>query len=536
MVSGLTRRRLLVSVAAAALTPAIANFSVAQDARQEPKRGGTLTVHMPQEQRLLNPALRASIGVYIIAAKMMEPLIDLKANGEFDPMLATSWQGSPDGKTITVKLREGVKWHDGKPFTSADVQYTAMELWKKLQNFGSTLHAALEAVDTPDAHTAVFRYTKPMPLDLFVGAMPDLGYIAPKHVFEGSNPLENPANTAPIGTGPFKFVQYERGQYVVVERNPDYWRKGLPYLDKIIWRFISDKSAATAAIEAGQVQMSNYSALPLADMARLAKDPRFEVSTRGNERQPFQNTIEFNLRRKELADVRVRRAILHAVNIEFFIENFLYGNGKRAHGPIPATSPFFIPGAPNYPYDVKGANALLDEAGFAKGADGTRFTLKMASPPFGEDVPLWSTYIQQSLQQIGIKVEIVKPDMAGFITQVFRDWTFDLATDWHIYRADPAISTMAWYRGGAPKGVAWTNQWGWENAKADQLIDAAAVEMDPAKRKAMYGEVVNILNTDAPIWMAIDREFISVTSKRLKNHHNNPRWPASHWADVWLEN
>ena len=527
-----TRRILLAGTAAAALAAGLPTAPSAQ----EPRRGGTLTVHMPQEQRILNPALRASTGVYVIASKIIEPLVDLDEKGDFVPMLATSWEGSPDGKTITVKLREGVKWHDGKPFTSADVQYTAMELWKKHLNYGTVLHAALEAVDTPDAHTAIFRYGRPMPMDLFMGAAPDLGYIAPKHVYEGTNVLDNPANVAPIGTGPFKFVQYERGQYVIAERNPDYWRRGLPYLDKIVWRFIGDKAAATAAIEAGQVQMSNYSSLPLADINRLSKDPRFEVSSRGNERQPFQNTIEFNLRRKELSDVRVRRAIVHAVDTDFFIENFLYGNGKRAHGPIPAVSTaFYKPGAPDYAFDVKKANALLDEAGFKRGAGGTRFSLKMLAPPWGEDIPLWATFIQQSLQQVGIKVEIQKPDAAAFLSAVFKDWDFDLSTGWHIYRADPAISTMVWYRSGSPKGTAFTNQWGWADPKADKMIDDAAFEIDSAKRRAAYPEIVNLLNTEVPIWMATDRQFISVTSRKLKNHHNNPRWPSSHWADLSID-
>lgn len=531
MMLRLSRRSLLASASVFAFAGIAGRPAIAE----EPRRGGTLNVHMPQEQRLLNPALRASIGIYIIGSKIVEPLIDLDADGNLAPMLATSWEGSPDGKTITLKLREGVRWHDGRPFTAADVQFTAMEIWKKYLNFASSLHAALDAVDTPDAHTVVFRYSKPMPLGLFLGAMPDLGYIAPKHVYEGTNILENPANAGPIGTGPFKFVSYERGQYIIAERNKDYWRAGLPYLDRIIWRFIPDKAAATVAIEAGQVQMSNYSALPLADLARLAKDPRFEVSSRGNERQPFQNTIEFNLRRKELSDVRVRRAIIHAIDTDFFIENFLYGSGKRARGPFPASSAFFSPGAPDYAFDVKKANALLDEAGFPKGRDGTRFQLKLLSPPFGDDVPLWSTFIQQSLQQVGIKVEIQKPDMAGFVSQIFRDWNYDLATDWHIFRSDPAISTMAWYRSGAPRGTAWSNQWGWENAAADRMIDDAALELDAVKRKARYGEIVKVLNEDVPLWMAIDREFISVTSRRVRNHHNNPRWPSSHWADVWLE-
>src|ERR1700712_3118748 len=416
----LTRRDLLVSTAVATLAGSSPDVSWAQE---QPKRGGTLSVHLPGEQRILNPAIRASTGVYIVTSKIVESLVDLDANGKPLPVLATSWEATPDGKTVTFKLRQGVTWHDGKPFTSADVQFTALELWKKYLNYGTQLQQYLDAVDTPDALTAVFRYSRPMPLPLLLRALADLGYIAPRHVFEGTNILENPANTAPIGTGPFKFVQYERGQFIIAERNPNYWRKEFPYLDKIVWRVIADKSAASAALETGQTQLSTYSSLSLADYDRLRKDARFDVSSRGIEANAFNNTLEFNVRRKELSDVRVRRAIAHAIDVPFFIENFLYGQGKPATGPIPSSSTAFFPGnPPPYAFDRKKAIALLDEAGYKPGTDGNRFTLKMVPINNGEDVPLLATFIQQSLHAVGIKVEIVNLDTAGALSAVYRDW------------------------------------------------------------------------------------------------------------------
>jgi peptide/nickel transport system substrate-binding protein len=528
----LTRRAALAAAGALAMSPHPARRALAD---AEPRRGGVLSVHVSSEQRILNPALRASSGVYIIAAKIMEPLIDLDAAGKPDPMLATAWESTADGKTIMFRLRPGVSWHDGKPFTSADVQFTAMEMWKKHLNYGSTLQRYLDAVDTPDPHTAIFRYARPMPLDLLLRALPDLGYVAPRHVFEGTNVLENPANTAPIGTGPFRFVRYERGQYVIAERNPDYWKGGQPYLDRIVWRFITDPAAAAAALESGQLQMSNYSSLALADMDRLKKDPRFVVSTKGNEGNAVENTIEFNCRRRELSDLRVRRAIIHALDIDFFCENFLYGFGKRAQGPIPTSSPaFFAPGAPDYPFDRAKAEALLDQAGYRRGADGTRFVLRVVNAPWAEDITLWSTFIQQSLQQIGIKVEIVRFDAAGFLTTVYRDWNYDIATGWHQYRNDPAVSTTVWYRSGSPKGSPWTNQWGWQSDAVDRLIDDAASELDAGRRRQKYAEFVRLVNVEVPIFMAIERQFVSVTSTRLQNSHNNPRWPSSHWSDAWM--
>jgi peptide/nickel transport system substrate-binding protein len=530
----MTRREALLSGAGMVLAATLPQGAALAQAAP-PHRGGVMTVHLGSEQRILNPALRASTGVYVITSKIIEPLVDLGTSGRPEPVLATSWAASEDGKTVTFKLREGVKWHDGKPFTSADVQYSAMEQWKVHLNYGTTLQLYLDAVETPDAHTAVFRYSRPMPLNLLLRALCDLGYIVPRHVFQGTNVLENPANTAPIGTGPYKFVEYQRGQYVIAERNPDYWREGFPYLDRIVWRFITDRSAATAALETGQVQLSAYNGLPLADIDRLKTDERFEVSTRGVEANVFNNTLEFNTRRKELSDVRVRRAIAHAVDVNFFVENFLYGLGKPATGPIPSVSTEFFPNNPvPYAFDKAASEKLLDEAGYKRGAGGIRFTLRLVPIQNGEDVPLLATFIQQSLAAVGIRVEIVQLDIAGALTNVYRDWNFDLATGWHQYRGDPAVSTTVWYRSGSPKGSPWTNQYGWQSDTVDKLIDDAATEIDPVKRKALYADFVKAVNDELPVWMLTERPFYAVTSKKVQNHHISPRWDSGDWHDTWL--
>jgi peptide/nickel transport system substrate-binding protein len=505
-------------------------------AQETPRKGGVFNVHYGAEQRQLNPSIQASTGVYIIGGKIQENLVDLDGSGQPVGVLAESWEATPDGKTITFKLRKGVTWHDGKPFTSVDVEFSAMQMWKKILNYGSTLQLFLTAVDTPDAQTAVFRYERPMPLNLLLRALPDLGYISPKHLYESGDIRQNPNNLSPIGTGPFKFVKYERGQYVIADRNPDYWRPNAPYLDRIVWRVITDRAAAAAQMEAGEIHYSPFSGLTISDMARLSKDKRFIVSTKGNEGNARTNTIEFNFRRKELSDIRVRRAIAHAINVPFFIDNFLGDFAKLGTGPIPSTSTDFFPGpnTPQYPYDKAKAAALLDEAGFKSGSGGNRFTLKLLPAPWGEDISLWATFIQQSLSEVGIQVENVRNDGGGFLKQVYDEHAFDLATGWHQYRNDPAVSTTVWYRSGQPKGAPWTNQWGWEDAAIDKVIDNAATEIDPVKRKALYAEFVKEANTELPVWMPIEQIFVTVINARARNHSNTPRWGSTSWHDLWL--
>ena len=312
-------------------------------AQETPRRGGTFVLHLAAEQRMLNPSLQASTGVYIMGGKMQEQLVDLDGAGKPVGVLAERWESTPDGKTITFHLRKGVRWHDGKPFTSADVAFTAMAMWKKILNYGSTLQLFLTEVQTPDPHVAVFKYERPMPLNLLLRALPDLGYISAKHIYESGDIRQNPGNLAPLGTGPFKFVNYERGQYIAAERNREYWRPNAPYLDRIVWRVITDPAAAAVQLEAGQVMMSAFSSVTISDRNRLAKDKRFIVTTKGNEGNTRTNTLEFNFRRKELADIRVRRAIAHALNVPFFIENFLGDFAKLGTGPIPSAPADFYP-------------------------------------------------------------------------------------------------------------------------------------------------------------------------------------------------
>lgn len=196
----------------------------------------------------------ASNGVFYVASKVIEPLAEQSYDGNgLAPRLATAWHGSPDGRSVTFTLRPGVTWHDGRPFSSADVAFSALEVWKKLQNLGRVVFKDLEAVDTPDATTAVLRFAKPTPFQLIQNALPALTAVVPKHVYEGSDINANPANTRLIGTGPFRFVEHRPGQFYRLERNPNYWDSGKPYLDAIVYRVLPDPGAVAAAIEANQI-------------------------------------------------------------------------------------------------------------------------------------------------------------------------------------------------------------------------------------------------------------------------------------------
>jgi peptide/nickel transport system substrate-binding protein len=290
-----------------------------------------------------------------------------------------------------------------------------------------------------------------------------------------------------------------------------------------------------AAFESGDVMLSVFSSFPRTDYVRLGKDTRFRISTKGNEGNPLFNTIGFNTRRKELSDVRVRRAFIHALDLDFYAKRFDYGFSKRAQGPWPTGSSFFMPGVPDYPYDLKKAEALLDEAGLKRGTAGPGVRFKgRIMPNTSEGIRALAVFIQQSMQKIGVRLENQVMDSPGYMKKVNTDWDFEVCTDTGTYRGDPAVGSTIWYHSGIPPGTPWSNQFGWKSEEYDKLSDEAAIELDPQKRKALYNRLAIIANTEVPVLMALEQNMVSAVNVRLRNDHNMPRWPASSWHDTWL--
>ncbi len=502
------------------------------------QKGGRLVVAADSEPRNLNPAIVASNGVFFVASKIVEPLAEASFDGEngLSPRLATGWEGSADGLTVTFRLREGVKWHDGTPFTAADVAFSALEVWKPLQNLGRVVFKALDKVETPDDHTAVFHFSEPTPFQLIRNALPALTAVLPKHIFAGTDIAANPANEKLIGTGPFKYAEHKTGEYYRLVRNDAYCGEGEPYLDEIVYRVLPDRAAAAGALEAEEIDLAAFSAVPLADLDRISKVPGLTVVSKGYEALTYQLVVEINHRRKELADLKVRQAIAHAIDRDFVVKTIFLGYAKTSTGPVPRyDSQFYTDDVPSYPFDVAKANALLDEAGYKRGDGGTRFALKLLPAPYFNETRQFGDYLRQALAAIGIDARIVNNDAAAHQKAVYTDHDFDLAIAPTVYRGDPAISTTILVESGIPAGVPFSNQGGYANAELDTLIAAAAREIDEAKRTALYHQFQQKVEADLPLINVAEWGFITVANERVKNVSNNPRWAVSNWADIWVE-
>jgi peptide/nickel transport system substrate-binding protein len=529
-----SRRTLLRASAALLASTALPRLAFAQDA----VKGGRLIVAADSEPRNLNPAIVASNGVFFISSKVIEPLAEASFDGEngLAPRLATAWEGSGDGLSATFTLREGVTWHDGKPFTSEDVAFSALQVWKPLQNLGRLVFANLEAVDTPDPLTAIFRFSKPTPFQLIRNALPATTSVLPKHLYDGTDIGENPANAQLVGTGPFKFTEYKPGEYYLLSRNENYWGEGEPNLDEILYRVLPDRAAAASALEAQEIQLAAFSAVPLADLERIGKVDGIEVISKGYEGLTYQLVVEINHRTKQLADLKVRQAIAHAIDKKFVVDTIFLGYAKAATGIVPQNAPeFYYPTVPQYEFDVDKANTLLDEAGYARGADGTRFTLRLLPAPYFNETTQFGAYLRQALAAVGIDAQIANNDSAAHQQAVYTDHAFDIAVAPPVFRGDPAISTTILVRTATAEGVPFSNQGGYSNPTIDKIIDDALVTVDEKARTALYNQFQQAVAEDLPLINVAEWGFITVARTSVHNVSNNPRWAVSNWADTWIE-
>ena len=512
-------------------------LALAPPGAQAQKTGGTLIMVVQPEPPSMASYISTSQPIGQVATKVYDGLLEYDSETEAMPGLAESWEVGEDGKSITFKLREGVTWHDGKPFTSADVQFTFMEVLKKFHPRGINNYRALEAVETPDEHTAVFRLSVPAPYILRILS----GYespVVPKHVFADQDVRSYSHANRPIGTGPFKFVEWKRGQYIRFDRNEDYWKPGLPYLDRIVARFIPDAGTRTAAMETGEVHLTAYSHIPAQDLSSLEKLPQMTVTEQGYEMMPGVTFLIFDTTRAPFDDRKVRQAVSYAIDRQFIIDAVWHGYGKPATGPMSSKLIWYTDQVRRYdvPDRIERANRLLDEAGYPRKADGYRFEMVHDVQPYGEVWQRFGEVTVQALDQIGIKARIRYEDTPTWLKRVFTDYDFQLTSTGYFNFSDPVIGVHRGYHSNQIKsGTVFVNAARWSSAETDALMDAAAVELDFDKRKKLYDELQAKIVDAAPIVFVQEPAIFSVFNNKVKNLLVAPF--GSFWSmdSVWID-
>ena len=446
----------------------------------------------------------------LVAGNIYEGLVRYDEKLEPQPLLATSWTANAEGTVFTFKLKPGVTWHDGKPFTADDVVFTADVFLRKTHARMRANLMAVESIKALDPLTVEFKLNYPFGpfMGIFeVGSMP----MVPKHIYEGTDFAANPANATPIGTGPLKFKEWVKGSYIQLVANDSYHVKGVPTVDSVYFHVIPDAASRAAAFESGKVDIVPGGAVEYFDVQRLSKLPGVAVSTKGWEFFAPHCFLWINNRKAPLDQVKFRQALMHAIDRDAICKIAWQGFATPATGPFNSQIKFYSADVPKYPRNVEKGKKLAAEAGY------TGEALRLLPLPYGETWSRSAEIVRQNLAQAGIKIELVATDVAGW-NQKLNEWDYDLAFTYLYQYGDPALGVARNYTtSNIAKGSPWNNVEGYSNPKVDELFEAGAKAADPAKRAEIYRQVQKILVEETPVAWLYEINFPTLYRSKIKD-------------------
>ena len=488
-------------------------------------RAETLIVGGSQTPRHLNPAVQSGVATMMPGAQIFASPLRFDDKWQPQPYLAQSWSFQDDGKSLLLKLVPNAVFHDGKPITSEDVAFSIMTA-KAFHPFQS-MFGPVEKVDTPSPLVAIVRMKDPHPA-ILLALSPAFCPILPKHVFgDGQDLRSHPRNLNPVGSGPFKFVEFKPGEHIILERNDKFFLPGRPKFAKLIFRIYKDPTAVSLALERKDIDMAPFLST-ITEVQRLAKLPNVMIEQRGGDAVGALGWLAFNLKKKPLDDVRVRQAISYAIDRDFITKKLHGGLTRIATGPIAPGSPFHTDQVERYKLNLDKANKMLDEAGLKRGADGTRFAMQMDVPPGGPDnYGNVAEYLKPQLKKIGVNVTLrASPDFPTWAKRV-GSHDFESSMDASFNYGDPVIGVHRTYLSSNIKpGVIWSNTQSYVNPRVDALLASATTEKDFAKRKAMYHEFQRLVVNDVPVAFTHVWSVVTAADKSLKN------LPISIWGTL----
>jgi peptide/nickel transport system substrate-binding protein len=489
-------RKFFRTATGAAALLAVATLAL-PSAMAEPKQGGTLTFIYRIIAGHFNPAIASGTPTGIPGTQLFAALLRYDDKWRPQPYLAKSWSISDDGLSVTVKLRENAVFHDGTPITSEDVAFS-IETIKANHPF-KTMYAPVTKVSTPDKLTAIIHLSAPHPaIELAMSSQ--LGVIIPKHIYGEGNIRKNPRNSQNIvGSGPFKLKEFKPGEYIIMERFDDFFLKGRPYLDRIVFKKMAESTSRIIALETGKADMTAFASDPQ-ELTRLKKSKHLTLTPEGYSAIGPLNWLAFNTARKPFDDKRVRQAIGYALNKDLMIKILYAGFAQRATGPIHPGSGFYSANVNKYDFNLDKAKALLDAAGLKPGEDGVRFKTTLNFIPGGATWKRWSEITKAQLKKIGIAVTLkASSDFRSWIKTV-AGHDFDMTLDSVFNWGDPVIGVHRTYQSSNIRiGVPWHNTQQFRNADVDAIMAKAGLEINLKKRKALYAEMQKMVVEEAPV-------------------------------------
>lgn len=470
----------------------VALFNIAGPAGQG---GGTLIIAVPAEPPGLNLILTpAAASLRMMMYNVYEPLLRYTPEGKIIPLLATSWEVREveGGAEYTFHLRQGVRFHNGKSLTAADVKYTFDRLLDpETASPNAEPFSFVKGVVVVDDYTVKF-------ITAGRGA-PLLGYLASSKgagiIPQGSEMEE--LKSHPIGTGPFKFGEWAPGDHITLLKNEDYWQEGLPKLDEVVFKFIPDQAAALAALLAGDVDFIDL--MSAENAVQIEDDPRFKLVSAP---QNLVQVLVMNNSRPPFDNVLVRRAINYAIDREEIIAAVdlrpEWGSPVASH--LCPSNPYYVDLTGLYPHDPERARALLAQAGYPDGFATTIFLPQ----PYELHIHTGEV-IADELAEVGIEAKLEIIEWGRWLNQVYTNWDYDMTVIAHDQGPEPAGNfTKALERAQEDGSSAY--YWQYTNYYLRELLKRGRETLDESERKVIYAMVQTILADDAALaWIQCPR-------------------------------
>ena len=448
-------------------------------------RGGEFRVLLPSEPRGLDPNVTNNEIAQLLAPNLYSTLVTLDTDGRLLPDLAASWEAADGGRTYTFHLRGGVRWHDGEPFGAKDVRFT-LERLKRLPSMSHEAVRRIVRIDTPDDRTVVLRLEEPWAPFLTTLAWGGT-YILPRHLADARGRL-SALDSRPVGTGPFRFREWVRGERIALEANPRFHRAG-PFLDRVVYRFVPDNVRAAEMLRRGDTDYLQIRVSP--DMVPgLQKSAGIRVVTSPTYSRLY---CAFNLRRPPFGDIRVREAINRAIDRGEMVRKANFGYGVPGLGfYTPAISWAYHGEAHVPPFDLARARELLDEAGLTPDGQGVRARMEMLVAPISP-ITETSALLRTQLRDIGLEVRLTEVPFTEWLDRVVHQQDFDLTLLSGSHGPDPENLS---FRFGSRSPV---RAFGYASPELDAALAEGARTLDLTQRARAYHRAQEILARDLPI-------------------------------------
>ncbi len=488
----------------------------------EPAEGDWLIYHIGAEPATLNPITATDAYESIVnSGNIYETLVKRDNETlEIIPLLADRWEISEDKLVYTFSIKRGIKWHDGIQFTSHDVVFSYEKIMDPKVDAPALrgYYKDIKRVEALDDYTVRFTYARPYFLALeFCGGM----NIVPKHIFENGDFNTNPAGRQPIGTGPYRFLKWETGKEIVLERNESYWGKK-PNIKRIVFKIITDPTVTLQVLKRGEI---DFSGLTPIQWSRQTSSERFKKHfEKLSYFTPNYSFIGWNTNTPFFKDKRVRTAMTYLVNRKLILEKILYNLGEVVTNPFYINSPEYDKSIKPYPYDPLKAKQLLDQAGWVdhdgdgiRDKEGVKFGFEFLLPSGSVTGEQISTILKEELKKVGIKMNIRRLEWAVFTKQL-DERKFDAVTlSWAMgVESDPY---QIWHSSQAERG---SNFVGFKNKEADQLIEKARTEFNRKKRIELYRRFAEIVYQDQPYTFLFCRKSTVALQRRFKGVKVHP--------------